>query len=104
MKNNKLTFLKIAIVAVLGFATVLGCEKKEVLQEKQEVVDKKQKTQHEKLLSFFAWSVQLPQDSIKFDDKRDEFYIINTNLREKLSRVEEEYNRANIYHNEFEKK
>ena len=27
MKNNKLTFLKIAIVAVLGVATSLGCKK-----------------------------------------------------------------------------
>lgn len=103
MKNKNLTFLKIAMVAVLGVATAMGCKKDE--KSTTEVSSfNKQKTQQAKLLSFFAWSVQLPEDSIKFDNKTKEFYIVNTNLREKLSRVEEEYNKANIYHNEFEKK
>ncbi len=103
MKNNKLTFLKIAIVAVLGVATVLGCEKDEKSVSETKLI-KAEKSQQEKLLSFFAWSVQLPKDSIGFDSKTSEFYIINTNLRERYSRVEEEYNKANIYHNEFENK
>lgn len=91
------------MVVVLGVATVVGCKKDEKSITEVSSVSK-QKTQHAKLLSFFAWSVQLPEDSIKFDSKTKEFYIVNTNLREKLSRVEEEYNKANIYHNEFEKK
>lgn len=104
-------FSKIAIVAVLGIATVGGCKKKESLEDMQmEKLSEKnnsisdQKIEHDKLLAFFAWSIEVPVDSISFDPSSDELFIPNTIVREKLERVREEYSRANVYKDNFEKK
>ena len=72
MKNNKLTFLKIAIVAVLGVATGLGCEKNEKIQ-KIEPVKSEGTISIIKLKEFLALIGNVPADSIQYDDLNEQF-------------------------------
>jgi hypothetical protein len=59
---------------------------------------------YDKLLNFFTWSIQVPKENIKFDSSTMEFYIPNTVVREKLERVQAEYDKANVYKLNFENK
>ena len=75
MKNNKLTFLKIAIVAVLGFATVLGCEKKDVLQEEQTKNELKSEVSVKVLSEYLAKKINAKLDWISFDQQTEMFRL-----------------------------
>lgn len=87
----------------IATTTLIGCSKEEN-QNLVEVSTKEQKIKYDKLLDFFAWSIQVQKDNIKFDSKTNEFYIPKTVVREKLERIEEEYNVANLYRDNFENK
>lgn len=77
MNKNKLTFLKVAIVAVLGVATILGCEKEEVLQERE--VEKTESSSVEVsvevLRGYLANKVNAQLNWISFDEKTDMFRL-----------------------------
>lgn len=79
MKNRKLTFLKIAIVAVLGVATTLGCEKNQDAPEEnaeQKMVTKSSsEVSIEVLRKYFANLVKLPVERIKYVEQTEQFQI-----------------------------
>lgn len=78
MKNNKITFSKIAIVAVLGVATVMGCEKKEVLHasELQRTKDKSaEEVSIEVLRKYFADLVKVPVEHVTYHNENETFRL-----------------------------
>jgi hypothetical protein len=87
---------------IVAMATSLGCSKDNDQNLQKEPIT--QVKDFDKLLSFFAWSIQVPKNQIKFDKNTNEFYLPNTVAREKLERIQEEYEKANIYKVNFENK
>lgn len=87
---------------IMSMATSPSCSKDVDQNLKGETTA--QTKDYDKLLNFFAWSIQVPKESIKFDSNTQEFYIPNTVAREKLERVRSEYEKANIYKLNFEQK
>jgi len=74
MKNNKLTFLKIAIVAIFGIATVLGCEKKEVLQNKEKTeTNPKEEVSIDVLRKYLADLINVSVERITYNEKNEQF-------------------------------
>ncbi|MET4081999.1 hypothetical protein ABIB40_001950 [Pedobacter sp. UYP30] len=97
MKNLNMSLFKISIVGVLMSATITSCKKKDGVETPKIENTKETKKDYEKVLSFFAWSLGVPKDSVTFDVNKSEFTIPNTPVRQAYSRVQEEYNKANEY-------
>lgn len=100
MKRN--TIKKIAVALVI-LTTAISCSKQEDSNPRPVAV-KVQYENYDQLLAFFSWCIQVPTDSIKLDPKTNELYVPNTIVREKLERIRQEYEQANIYKENFEKK
>ena len=96
------TIQKIAVALVI-LTSAISCSKQEDSNPRP-VAAKVQYENYDKLLAFFSWCIQVPMDSIKLDSKTNELYVPNTIVREKLERVRQEYEQANIYKENFEKK
>lgn len=96
MKNNKLTFLKIAIVAVLGFATVLGCKKDQQIEPEVKVVQDYQKERR-----FLSITSSAPLEEVVYDSKNEQFVIYGW-LKMNLKDVQELYANANEYKLRYE--
>ncbi len=76
MKNNKLTFLKIAIVAVFGVATFVGCEKKDVLQKEQKIGHElKSEISVSDLKLYFGQLSRVDTSKIFYDSNLKKFFI-----------------------------
>lgn len=102
-RKSKLTKRISWFCSIMLVATILSCSKQEAV--KPNVTESIVGTaEYDKILTFMAWGLQMPKESIWFDAKTNELYIPNTVVREKFSRVQDEYNNANIYKLEVEGK
>lgn len=79
MKNRKLMFSKIAIVAVLGVATVLGCEKSQDTPEEkvEQKIESKSNSEVsiEVLRKYFANLVKVPAERITYVERTEQFQL-----------------------------
>jgi len=96
MNKNKLSFLKVAIVAVLGVTTALGCEKGQEAVSKNQVYKIENKSDNEVsidvLKHYFAEKINAKLVWITYDEKTEMFQLHNVN---QISRkdLEESYQR-----------
>lgn len=76
MKNRNLTFLKIAMVAVLGIATAVGCKKDQVVETKEDPkVESKSEISIEVLRQYFASRITAKLEWITYDEKTEMFRL-----------------------------
>ncbi|RWU08454.1 hypothetical protein [Pedobacter chitinilyticus] len=99
MKNKNLTFLKIAMVAVLGVATAVGCKK-----DQHQVEEKVEKlsVNYEKERRFLSIMLAVPLDKVIYNEKAEEF-IVGERVTLSLKKVLELYGEANEYKLVYEK-
>lgn len=82
------------MVAVLGVATVVGCKKKEVIEDNTvEVVDKKEQALIKELKIFYSSLTNIPADSLEYNPKTQQFVWkgVNQLSREQLLLAYEQY-------------
>lgn len=95
MNKNKLTFLKIAIVVVLGVSVILSCEKKEVLNENEKKIEKLS-VGYEKEKHFLSIMLAVPLDKVIYDENAKEFKVGERSTMS-LEQVQGLYEEANEY-------
>lgn len=93
MKNIKLKYLRIALVAVLGVTAILSCKKDE---HKVEVKSEKLLSNYEKERRFLSIALGVPMDKVVYDEKAKQF-IVGTKVILSLEKVLELYAEANEY-------
>lgn len=98
MKNTKSLFLKIAVAAVLGIATLAGCKKD---QHKVEEKIEKLAVGYEKEKRFLSIMLAVPLDKVIYNEKTEEF-IVGERVTLNLKKVLELYAQANEYKNVYE--
>lgn len=96
MKNKKLTFLKIAVIAALGIATIMGCEKKEEIKTEIKV---NQEYQMER--RFLSISLSAPLEAVIYDKENEQFVVYGW-YKLSLKEVHELYANANEYKLKYE--
>ncbi len=70
---KKIMYFKIAMVAVLGAVTILGCEKKEILEEETVTVDKSEQAFINELKIFMAKMMGVDVKEIQYEPKTQYF-------------------------------
>lgn len=96
MNFNLIFLIKLSIVGGGILFLNQSCSKDSVTMESHNktVINLENKTE---VVKFFAYALNVSEREIKYDSLSQELFIPNTIVREKYSRVEKEYNNANIY-------
>lgn len=102
MNRMKRKMLSVTCMALLTTSIMISCEKKDTEILKSDLNDSIKN--YDKLLAFYSWSTGVPKESIQFKEDTKEFVISSFSVREKVERVQSEYEKANIYKLNIENK